>query len=67
MPVLVGKSNGLTAELYSDGAILVFTIVDYRNKQCTHWHPLDAHYAIADMIKFMEGKCDYKLQPFAKQ
>ena len=65
MLILTAKANGLILELFDDG-MLVLDILDEEKTKGTHWHPLDAERAVADVVDFMENKPQYNLQPFPK-
>ena len=65
-PVIVGKAHGQIIELYDDGVMFVMDVMDAEKTMGTHWHPYDVENAVDDIVKFMEGKSDYKLDPFIK-
>ena len=62
-PVIVGKAHGQIIELYDDG-MFVMDVMDAEKTMGTHWHPYDVENAVNDIVEFMEGKSDYKLDPF---
>ena len=63
-PVVVGKAHGQMLELYEYGGDFVLTVMDQEHTKGTHWHPMDVEWAIDDIVAFMEGKSDYKMNPF---
>ena len=66
-PVLVGKAHGHIVELYSDGDMFVLDVIDAENTKGTHWHPIDVEDAVEDIVEFMEGKSDYRMQKFPEK
>ncbi len=65
-PIIVGKAHGQVIELYEDGGDFVLDVMNAEQTKGTHWHPNDVEGAIDDIVKFMEGKSDYKMSPFKK-
>lgn len=65
-PIIVGKAHGQLIELYTDGGMFILDIMDTEQTQGTHWHPNDVAAAVDDIVEFMEGRCDYRLYPFAQ-
>ena len=65
-PIVVGKAHGQIIELYEDGGVFVLNVMDAAKTKGSHWHPNDVESAIDDIVKFMEGKSDYKMCPFRK-
>ena len=65
-PIIVGQAHGHIIELYEDGEIFVMDVIDIDQTKCTHWHPDDVDSAVDDIVEFMEGNADYKLEPFRK-
>ncbi len=63
-PIIVGKAHGQIIELYEDGGDFVLDVMDAAHTKGTHWHPNDVEAAVNDIIEFMEGKFDYRMQPF---
>ena len=60
-PIVVGKAHGQIIELYEDGGDFVLDVMDAAKTKGSHWHPNDVESAIDDIVKFMEGKSDYKM------
>ena len=65
-PIVVGKAHGQIIELYEDGGVFVLEVMDAAKTKGSHWHPNDVESAIDDIVKFMEGKSDYKMCHFRK-
>lgn len=65
-PIVVGKAHGQIIELYEDGGVFVLEVMDAAKTKDSHWHPNDVERAIDDIVKFMEGKSDYKMCHFRK-
>ena len=65
-PIVVGKAHGQIIELYEDGGVFVLEVMDAAKTKGSHWHPKDVESAIDDIVKFMEGKSDYKMCHFRK-
>ena len=65
-PIVVGKAHGQIIELYEDGGVFVLNVMDAAKTKGSHWHPNDVESAIDDIVKFMEGKSDYKMCHFRK-
>ena len=65
-PIVVGKAHGQIIELYEDGGVFVLEVMDAAKTNGSHWHPNDVESAIDDIVKFMEGKSDYKMCHFRK-
>ena len=65
-PVVVGKAHGQIIGLYKDGGDFVLDVMDAEKTKGTHWYPNDVESAIDDIVKFMEGKSDYKMCYFRK-
>lgn len=65
-PIVVGKAHGQIIELYEDGGVFVLDVMDAAKTKGSHWHPNDVESAIDDIVKFMEGKSDYKMCHFRK-
>ena len=65
-PIVVGKAHGQIIELYEDGGVFVLEVMDAAKTKGSHWHPRDVECAIDDIVKFMEGKSDYKMCYFRK-
>ena len=65
-PIVVGKAHGQIIELYEDGGVFVLEVMDAAKTKGSHWHPRDVECAIDDIVKFMEGKSDYKMCHFRK-
>ena len=65
-PIVVGKAHGQIIELYEDGGVFVLEVMDAAKTKGSHWHPNDVERAIDDIVKFMEGKSDYKMCYFRK-
>ena len=65
-PIVVGKAHGQIIELYEDGGVFVLDVMDAAKTKGSHWHPNDVESAIDDIVKFMEGKSDYKMCYFRK-
>ena len=65
-PIVVGKAHGQIIELYEDGGVFVLGVMDAAKTKGSHWHPNDVESAIDDIVKFMEGKSDYKMCHFRK-
>ena len=63
-PVLVGQAHGQILWLYEDCGEFILDVMDTARTMGTHWHPMDAEGAIADITTFMEGKADYPLRRF---
>ena len=63
-PILVGKAHGQKVWLYEYDGWFVLDVVDEPETMGTHWHPETIENAAADIAEFMNGKSDYKLQPF---
>ena len=63
-PIIVGKAHGQIIELYKDGALFIMDIMDAEKNMGTHWHPFDVADAVDGIVEFMEGKSDYKMDPF---
>ena len=63
-PIVVGKAHGQIIELYEDGGDFVLDVMDAAKTKGSHWHPNDVESAIDDIVKFMEGKSDYKMCHF---
>ena len=63
-PIIVGKAHGQIIELYECDGLFVLDVMDEAQTKGTHWHPNDVESAVKHIIQFMEGKSDYKLQPF---
>ena len=66
-PIIVGKAHGQIVELYSDGDMFVLDVIDAENTKGTHWHPIDVEDAVEDIVEFMEGKSDYRMQKFPEK
>lgn len=66
-PILVGKAHRQIIELYSDGDVFVLDVMDAEQTKGTHWHPRDVEGAVDDIVEFMEGKTDYRMQKFPKK
>ena len=56
IPVLSGQSSLGKFELWDDGLDILFEVTKLDGTY-THWHPLDADEAMADVREFMQGKC----------
>ena len=65
-PIVVGKAHGQIIGLYKDGGDFVLDVMDAEKTKGTHWYPNDVESAIDDIVKFMEGKSDYKMCYFRK-
>ena len=63
-PVIVGKTHGQIIELYECDGDFVLDVMDEEQTMGTHWHPNDVEDAVNDIVEFMEGKSDYKMQLF---
>ena len=63
VPLLTGAAHGRVFQLYDDGAILVFDVMNAEKTCGTHFHP-DEEDAAEEIIGFMEGTITYKLQPY---
>ena len=63
-PVIVGKAHGQIIELYECDGDFVLDVMDEEQTMGTHWHPNDVEDAVNDIVEFMEGKSDYKMQLF---
>ena len=63
-PIIVGKAHGQIIELYEYCGDFVLDVLDEKHTMGTHWHPNNVNNAIDDISEFMEGKSDYKLDPF---
>ena len=63
-PIIVGKAHGQIIELYKDGTLFIMDIMDAEKTMGTHWHPFDVADAVDGIVEFMEGKSDYKMDPF---
>ena len=63
-PIIVGKANGQIIELYEDDVMFIMGVMNAEQTLGTHWHPQDVKEAVDDIIEFMEGKTDYKMDPF---
>ena len=66
-PIIVGKSHSQIIELYECDGDFVLDVMDDKKTKGTHWHPNDVAGAIDDIVKFMEGKSDYKMYPFKRR
>lgn len=66
-PILVGKAHGQIMELYEDGGLFVMDVMDAEQTKGTHWHPNDVESAADYFAEFMDGKSDYKMQPFKQK
>lgn len=66
-PIIVGKAHQHIIELYEDDGNFVLDVMDAEKTMGTHWHPDDAASAVNDIVKFMEGKAEYTLQPLKRQ
>jgi hypothetical protein len=66
-PVIVGKARGQIIELYEDGGMFVFDVMDEAKTMGTHWHPNDVDSAIDCLVEFLEGKSDYQMHPFKQE
>ena len=66
-PIIVGKAHGQIVELYSDGDMFVLDVMDADHTKGTHWHPDDVEDAVEDIVEFMEGKSDYRMQKFPEK
>ena len=65
-PIVVGKAHGQIIELYEDGGVFVLDVMNAAKTKGSHLHPNDVESAIDDIVKFMEGKSDYKMCHFRK-
>ena len=65
-PIIVGQAHGHMIQLYEDDEIFVMDVIDIDHTKGTHWHPYNVDRAVDDIVEFMEGKADYKLEPFRK-
>ena len=65
-PIIVGKAHGQIIGLYEYGGDFVLDVKNAEQTKGTHWHPNDVESAVDDIVKFMEGKSDYKMCPFRK-
>ena len=63
-PIIVGKANGQIIELYEDDGMFIMDVMNVEKTMGTHWHPWDVKEAVDDIIDFMEGKTDYKMNLF---
>ena len=63
-PVIVGKAHGQIIELYECDGDFVLDVMDEEQTMGTHWHPNDVEDSVNDIVEFMEGKSDYKMQLF---
>ena len=63
-PIIVGKAHGQIIELYKDGTLFIMDVMDAEKTMGTHWHPFDVADAVDGIVEFMEGKSDYKMDPF---
>ena len=63
-PIIVGKAHGQIIELYECDGMFVMDVMDAEKTKGTHWHPDEIDDAIKDIVKFMNGKSDYKMYPF---
>lgn len=63
-PVIVAKAHGQIIELYEDGGMFVMDVMNTEQTKGTHWHPYEVEHAIRDIVEFMEGKSNYKMEPF---
>ncbi|MBQ6716374.1 MAG: hypothetical protein IJN21_07640 [Clostridia bacterium] len=66
-PIIVGKAQGQIIELYEDGGDFVMDVMDAEHTKGTHWHPNDVESAVDDIIEFMEGKSDYRMQRYMRR
>ena len=63
-PIIVGKTHGQIIWLYECDDMFVMDVMDDAQTKGTHWHPFNVECAVHDIENFMNGKADYKMQPF---
>ncbi len=70
VPLLTGQAHGRVFQLYYDGDMFVFDVMNAEHTAGTHFHPLDEENAAEEMaeeiVRVMEDKIDYELQPYAQ-
>ncbi len=66
VPLLTGAAQGKEFQLYDDGDMLVFDVMNTEKTCGTHFHPLDEEDAAEEIVRVMEGKIDYELQPYTQ-
>ena len=65
-PIIVGKAHGQELWLYEDGGDFILDVTDDGRTRGTHWHPDTVEDAVSDIMEFMEGRSDYRLQRFSR-
>ena len=65
-PIIVGKAHGQIIELYACEGIFVMGVLDAEQISGTHWHPYDVDSAVKDIVEFMDGKSNYRLEAFSQ-
>ena len=65
-PILVGKAHGQIIELYVCDEMFVMDVMNDTQTKGTHWHPCSVKAAVKDIVDFMNGTCNYKMQPFSQ-
>ncbi len=63
-PIIVCKAHDKILYLYVYEEMFILDVMDNTRTKGTHWHPNNVEYAVYDIEEFMNGKADYKMQPF---
>lgn len=63
-PLLVGQAHGQIMWLYAYEDTFIMDVMDEAKTKGTHWHPYTAEDAVRDMTEFLNGRTDYRMEPF---
>lgn len=63
-PIIVGQAYGKIIQLYEYDGLFVMDFMNEQKTMGTHTHPLNVEEAVDLMTEFMEGKGDYRMDPF---
>lgn len=63
-PIIVFKAHEQILQLYAYEDDFVMDVMDNEQTKGTHWHPDTVESAIRHITDFMNGKSDYKMQPY---
>ena len=63
-PIIVFKAHEQILQLYAYEDDFVMDVMDNEQTKGTHWHPDTVESAICHITDFMNGKSDYKMQPY---